>query len=524
MKRTNIITGAIIITALCVVFTTTCNRNESVFVNPEYDSSDADYFSLHKIERTDTATIVYADVYHLPNYWVLISSGIKLKDSKNKTYKLLACRGFETDKKVFMPATGSMSFALYFEPVDKREKIVDIIDMDENGATITGIKLYNVKHDEPVQCLLKGEVINRPQSSRLVLLTDVEDFRTAKVTYISIHDGKFEYPLYTNAEETWQLIFYDEIQQGTWRSVNFIAESGTCYFTLNNENEWENNSIRGGKYTEIYRSIPDSLGKTLNVHYKPFNEKRDKLHEENKYYTPEANRILEEVRGLPRDAPNQNALWQQFYELENEGKLKTMEAIDLEKETSRIYKTMYADKLMDYAREHADIVGYSFLVKNIRNTIEQNRDQLDVKEMFAVFHDAYEKKYPDHPYTSVIRSYIQAADIKVGNPCPDFVTEDSEGKEVHLSGLIKDKVALVHLWASWCGPCRRHGKEMIPIYEMYKDKGFTIVGVAREQKKESMFSAIEKDKYPWQNFIELNDKNGIWIKFGISNAGGGDFL
>jgi thiol-disulfide isomerase/thioredoxin len=524
MKRAIIIIAAVIVTALCAVFTLTRGGNETVIVNPEFDdNTQPDYFSLYKIERTDTATIVHADVYNLPNYWVMYSSSIKLKDNKGKIYKLLNCTGFELDKKVFMPASGSMSFALYFEPVDKNEKVVDIIDMDENKATVTGVKLYNVKHSEPVQCLLKGEVINRPQSSRIALLKDGEDFRTAKVTYIPIHDGKFEYMLYTNAEEAYQLIFYDEIMHGSWYSFDFIAESGTCYFTLNNEDERTNNSIRGGKYTEIYCSIIDSLRKTVDIYYDALNKKRNKLEEEKKYYIPEVNDIFEQVNNMSYDDPKRRALLNRYYELRDGEKDKTREGQELEEESFQINKTMYVDKLMEYAKEHADITGYTFLVNLIRVAIEQFH-RLDVAPMFAVFHDVYETKYPAHPYTTVVKSYIQAAAITVGKPCPDIVTEDNEGKEVRLSELIKGKVALVHLWASWCGPCRQHGKEMIPVYEMYKDRGFTVVGIAREQKKESMIAAINSDKYPWINYLELNDKNSIWTKFGIGNAGGGDFL
>jgi hypothetical protein len=39
-----------------------------------------------------------------------------------------------------------------------------------------------------------------------------------------------------------------------------------------------------------------------------------------------------------------------------------------------------------------------------------------------------------------------------------------------------------------------------------------------------MLDAIDKDKYPWMNFLELKDKNGIWVKFGIGNVAGGGFL
>jgi thiol-disulfide isomerase/thioredoxin len=319
------------------------------------------------------------------------------------------------------------------------------------------------------------------------------------------------------------LIFVDEVMRGSWRPVDFIAESGTCYFTLNNEDEWTKNSIRGGKYSETYSSIIDSLRKTANIYYDALNKKHSKLDEEKRYYTPEVNDIIGQINSLPADDPGRRALFDKWNELENEGKDRTREGQELEEENFQINKTMYVDKLMEYAKEHADITGYTFLVNIIREAIELGH-RLDVAPMLAVFHDVYEKKYPAHPYTATVKSYIQAAAITVGKPCPDIVTEDNEGKEVRLSELIKGKVALVHLWASWCGPCRRHGKEMIPVYEMYKDRGFTVVSIANEQNKKSMIDAVNRDKYPWTNYLEPNSKNGIWIKFGIGNAAGGDFL
>ena len=61
---------------------------------------------------------------------------------------------------------------------------------------------------------------------------------------------------------------------------------------------------------------------------------------------------------------------------------------------------------------------------------------------------------------------------------------------------------------------------MIPLYESYKDKGFTIVGIAREKKREHMEHALAKDGYPWLNLLEINDANRIWEKYGVGNAGG----
>ena len=80
------------------------------------------------------------------------------------------------------------------------------------------------------------------------------------------------------------------------------------------------------------------------------------------------------------------------------------------------------------------------------------------------------------------------------------------------------------MWASWCGPCRRHAKELLPVYEKYKDKGLQVIGIARENAAEAMEKAIRQDGYPWLNLLELNDRHHVWQKNGINNAAGGGFL
>lgn len=65
---------------------------------------------------------------------------------------------------------------------------------------------------------------------------------------------------------------------------------------------------------------------------------------------------------------------------------------------------------------------------------------------------------------------------------------------------------------------------MIPVYEEYKDKGFTIVGIARERNLASGVNAAKKDNYPWLNLAEIEDSGKIWEKYGLGNSGGGSFL
>ncbi len=128
---------------------------------------------------------------------------------------------------------------------------------------------------------------------------------------------------------------------------------------------------------------------------------------------------------------------------------------------------------------------------------------------------------PDHPYTKEIAEYIAIGEIAPGRDYPDYTVTRLDGSTEKISDLIAGSPAIIDLWASWCGPCRKHSIELIPVYEAYKDKGLKIVAIARESNdSKAMEAAMERDGYPWESFIEINDSGNIWQKNAAAFAGG----
>lgn len=66
--------------------------------------------------------------------------------------------------------------------------------------------------------------------------------------------------------------------------------------------------------------------------------------------------------------------------------------------------------------------------------------------------------------------------IEVGRAVPDYATTTLAGDSVTLQSL-RGQVVLLNVWATWCHPCRTEIPELLTIYEKYKSRGFTLVGV-----------------------------------------------
>ena len=103
---------------------------------------------------------------------------------------------------------------------------------------------------------------------------------------------------------------------------------------------------------------------------------------------------------------------------------------------------------------------------------------------------------------SFISLNLYSQELKVGDKAPEIIQNLITGEEFHLSEL-KGKMVLIDFWASWCKPCRKENPNIVEVYKKYKDsnfkngKGFTVLSVALEKKKETWEKAIATDSLEW---------------------------
>lgn len=364
---------------------------------------------------------------------------------------------------------------------------------------------------KPVQCHITGTVIDRPESKVLELYTHIDGEAAASsrpVAEIKIRDGKFAYDLVLDEADYCTLSFAEEKARGSWFPIHFIADGDTVRLTL--YPDAEEHRIEGTGATAEFQGYKEQLALLNEAYY----EKVDSLDECNAYNSEAYSALIAQLETTDQRSDAFKALVEQFNAMPDEEKL-TETAFNQQK----AYEAEYLASLLAILDQKPTLARYALLA-------EQMQYRLPDGAILEIYERRYADALTDHYLSAYCRRQLAGLRVAVGKQYIDFEAPDVEGTMHRLSTLMEGaELTLLDLWASWCGPCRRGSIAVLPLYEEYKERGFKVIGVARESEDLSdLKRAIKQDGYPWPQLVELDDRIHLWSQYGCSNAAGRKFL
>ena len=244
------------------------------------------------------------------------------------------------------------------------------------------------------------------------------------------------------------------------------------------------------------------------------------LSESDEYDSPEYKELTRQLRATKSDDHEARVpIYQKRQEMEKTHARYTEKAKQLFVDP---YDSLIKVELIwkyKYIEDNPSIVSYYFIWSDVEM---QMKDNPLVKQLVTNVFTLFESKYPEHIYSKMIGAQVAGLKtINVGNKYIDISAPSVDGDTIQLSKIIQNQVALIDMWGSWCGTCIAKSRLVVPIYEQYKDKGFKVVGIAREFKNtEAVKRRLSKEQFSWINLVELDDRQNIWNTYGISNGAG----
>lgn len=363
--------------------------------------------------------------------------------------------------------------------------------------------------DAAVHCHIEGKVHNRPKSKRLMLYTGIDGNvaqSSRPTTVIDINGGKFVCDIYLNEADICELVFEDEMSNGSWMPIDFMADNGTVKMDLYPMDDYSKTKIEGVGATAEYQSYKASL----RALYDRFEAQQIELEDSGRYDTEAYTQLIASLESMDQNSPEFKSAIERLQAMTPEDKY-TPEALALREQHDAESKAALLE-----------IVGGEPSPARLAMLARQMIYRLPDQEFIDLAQELYAIEMPDHYITQFCLRQISGLELTVGSHYVDFEAPDLDGKMHRLSEMAEGaKLVMLDLWASWCGPCRRASKEMIPLYEAYKGRGFKVIGIAREaETTEAMEAAISKDGYTWPQLVELDDRANIWSQYGVVNGAG----
>lgn len=74
---------------------------------------------------------------------------------------------------------------------------------------------------------------------------------------------------------------------------------------------------------------------------------------------------------------------------------------------------------------------------------------------------------------------VPAGPVALSQEIRDTTVKTLDGSSLKLSDY-NNKVVVVNIWATWCGPCRQEMPDLVKLNKEYKSKGLVVLGLATD--------------------------------------------
>ncbi|MCD0488106.1 AhpC/TSA family protein [Pedobacter sp. MC2016-14] len=170
-----------------------------------------------------------------------------------------------------------------------------------------------------------------------------------------------------------------------------------------------------------------------------------------------------------------------------------------------------------------EIKAASFIEKNPSSGLSPYllwSQRLDPEKEIKLYSALDSNLLADNSYFKFISpSMVAQRNTWIGKALPKLSQADTSGKMVSLTDF-NGKYLLIDFWASWCVPCRAANPGMVKLYNRFKDKNFTILGISLDKAadREKWIGAIKHDGLTWNHVSDLKYwDNEISRAFGLTS-------
>lgn len=106
-------------------------------------------------------------------------------------------------------------------------------------------------------------------------------------------------------------------------------------------------------------------------------------------------------------------------------------------------------------------------------------------------------------------SYAKRADARLksiqklhaGGKTPEIYGNDTQGQPFKYNFATR-KYVLISFWASWCMSCRMQTPRLKELYNKYHQKGFDIISISLDERRDWWLRISKRDSIPWYNVCE----------------------